>query len=114
MNLTHLNNTSKDLDIDGNKIIDTNYPSQWTIAYAIMKIKQQKNTVQQKTFNEYIFEGRLLQFLDQSIQNGDIVTTWDEKTEEFKYASTLETKDSSNYAFISLKEIFCSTVGKFI
>jgi hypothetical protein len=114
MDLTKLSSVSKELDIDGNKISDTNYPSQWAIAYAIMRARNQSNTTEATTFNEYVFEGTLVQFLDKAIQTGEIVTTWDEKDQEFKYASSLKLKNSKEYDFISLKEIFSQTVSKFV
>ena len=114
MNLTKLSNVSKELDIDGNKTSDTNCPSQWAIAYAVMRARNQNSTTEATTFNEYIFEGVLVQFLDKEIQDGTIVTTWDEQDEEFKYASTSQLKGSKDYNFVSLKEIFSQTANKFV
>ena len=114
MNLTKLSTVSKELDIGGNKVSITNRPSQWAIAYAIMRARTQSSTTEAATFSEYIFEGTLVQFLDKAIQNGEIIVTWDEEDEEFKYASTLRLQNSSDYDFVSLKEIFSKTVSKFV
>lgn len=114
MNLTKIKAYSKELDVNGDKVSKTHLPSQWAIAYGFFMLKEvTKSSVKSKTLQEYVFEGVLVQHLDDMVDRGELLVTWDEETNSFKYASP-KLDPSGNYNFVSLRDIYASVSHNFV